>query len=94
MKTMKIKAYDAVISCDWLGDGASVLLGVVQDESEHENWWEHDSWADEKIYYYLTEEEMKALKVGDVLNDGEDFKILEIDKDEPTIYEVKYEEEA
>ena len=34
---------------------------------------------------------MANLKVGDVLNDGEDFTILEIDP-EPTIYEIEYDE--
>ena len=91
MPTVKIKAYDAVISCDWLGDDASVLLGVASDyECE---WWEYDDGLDSKIYYYLTEEEMANLKAGDVLNDGEDFTIVSIDKDNPSEYEINWEDE-
>jgi hypothetical protein len=37
---------------------------------------------------------MESLKAGDVLNDGEDFTIVEIDKDNPTIFEVNYELEG
>jgi hypothetical protein len=92
MKTMKIKAYDAVISCDWSGDGTSVLLGVAEDGHPEDAYF--DSWADKKIYFFLTEQEMQSLKAGDVLNDGEDFTILSIEKDDPTVYEVEYEEEA
>jgi hypothetical protein len=36
---------------------------------------------------------LDALKIGDVLNDGEDFTILEIDKENPHIFEVEYETE-
>jgi hypothetical protein len=92
MPTIKIKAYDAVISCDWLGDGASVLLGVAEDGHPEDAYF--DSWADEKIYFFLTGQEMESLKAGDVLNDGEDFTIVEIDKDNPTIFEVNYELEG
>ena len=88
MPTIKIKAYDAVINCDWLGNGASVLLGVA--EEGHPEDAHFDSWADEKIYFFLTEQEMQSLKVGDVLNDGEDFTIVQIDKVDPTIFEVEY----
>ena len=93
MPKLNIKAYNTVITCDWLGDNVSVLLGVVENENEHEDWWEYATGADEKIYYYLTEEEMQALKVGDVLNDGEDFTIVEIDKENPYIFNVEYEKE-
>ena len=92
MPKMNIKAYNAVITCDWLGDNASVLLGVVQEDHPEDAYY--DSWADEKIYFYLTEKEMQSLKVGDVLNDGEDFTIVEIDKDNPCIFDVEYGEES
>jgi hypothetical protein len=92
MPTMKIKAYDAVISCDWSGDGASVLLGVAEDGHPEDAYF--DSWADKKIYFFLTEQEMQSLKAGDVLNDGEDFTILSIEKDDPTVFEVNYELEG
>jgi len=85
---LKIKAYNAVIDCNWLGDGASILIGVV--EEGHPDCAHFDSDADSKIYYYLTEAEMAALKAGDVLNDGEDFTIVEIDKNDPNIFEVEY----
>jgi hypothetical protein len=88
MPTIKIKAYDAVISCDWLGDGASVLLGVAEEGHPEDAYF--DSWADEKIYFFLTEQEMQSLKAGDILNDGEDFTILSIEKDDPTVFEVEY----
>jgi hypothetical protein len=52
-----------------------------------------DTYADERIYFYLTAEEMDNLKVGDVLNDGEDFTIVEIDKNDPHVWEIEYEEE-
>lgn len=91
MPTMTIKGYDAVINCDWLGDGASILIGVIEEGHPDDVYF--DSFADERIYYYLTAEEMANLKVGDVLNDGEDFTIVEIDKDEPNIFEFEYEEE-
>lgn len=91
MPKFTIKAYHAVISCDWLGDGVEVLLGVEEDAPE--DWWESSYGLDEKIYYYLTEEEMADLKAGDVLNDGEDFTIVEIDKNDPQIFEIEYYEE-
>lgn len=93
MPKILIKAYDTVIQNEWYEDGASVLIGVAdRDDHPEEAFW---GWADEKIYFYLDPEEMANLKVGDVLNDGEDFTIVEIDKDNPHIYEVEYElEEA
>jgi hypothetical protein len=87
---MTIKGYDTVISSNWLGDGASVLIGVAEEGHPCEAYF--DSFADERIYFYLSEEEMANLKVGDVLNDGEDFTIVEIDKDEPHIFEIEYDE--
>jgi hypothetical protein len=91
MPTLKIKAYDAVIHNEWYEDGASVLIGVVDGDHPEEAYW---GWLDEKVYFYLDPEEMANLKVGDVLNDGEDFTIVEIDKDNPTIFEVNYELEG
>lgn len=88
MKTMKIQAYDVVIQNDWYEDGAAVLIGVAEEGHPDEAYW--DSWADEKIYFFLTADEFAALKVGDVLNDGEDFTIVEIDR-QPTTYEVEYD---
>ena len=90
MKTIKVTVYDTVIDCDWYGKETEVLLGVVSDADAE--WWEYADWLDSKVYFYLTEEEMANLKEGDVLNDGEDFKIISIDKDNPTTYEVQYEE--
>jgi hypothetical protein len=87
---MTIKGYHAVISSDWLGDGSAVLIGVVEDGHPCEAYFDSD--ADERIYFYLSEEELANLKVGDVLNDGEDFTIVEIDKDEPHIFEIEYDE--
>ena len=91
MAKMIIKAYDTVIENDWYEGGADVLIGVVQGEHPDEAYW--DCWADEKIYFYLDPEEFDALKVGDVLNDGEDFTVVEIDKDNPRIFEIEYNEE-
>ena len=91
MPKMIIKAYDTVIDSDWTGDGASVLIGVVEEGHPDEAYF--DTYADEKIYFYLTSEEMNNLKVGDVLNDGEDFTIVEIDKNDPHVWEIEYEEE-
>ena len=90
MRSMKIKAYEVVIQNEWYEDGANVLIGVVEDGHPEEAHWE--SYADDRIYFYLTAEEMANLKVGDVLNDGEDFTIVEIDP-EPSIYEIEYNEE-
>ena len=90
MRTMLIKGYDAVIDCNWLGDGASILIGVVEDGHPDDAYFDSD--ADSKIYYYLTAEEMTNLKVGDVLNDGEDFTIVSIDKDSPCTFWVEYDE--
>ena len=91
MKTMWIKGYDAVINCDWLGrNGASVLIGVVEEGHPDDAYIE--SWADGQIYFYLTSEEMANLKVGDVLNDGEDFTIVEIDKDNFHTFLIDYDE--
>jgi len=90
MRKMIIKAYETVIHNEWYEDGANVLIGVVEDGHPDEAHW--DSYADDKIYFYLTPDEMANLKVGDVLNDGEDFTIMEIDP-EPRIYEVEYNEE-
>ena len=47
MKTMKIKAYDTIISCDWLGENVQVLLGVEEEGHPMDACW--DSWVDEKI---------------------------------------------
>jgi len=85
-----IKAYETVIDCDWLGDGASVLIGVAEEGHPCEAYF--DSFADERIYFYLDEEEMANLKIGDVLNDGEDFKIVEINKEHPHVWEIEYDE--
>ena len=92
MPTMIIKAYETVIDSDWTGDGASVLIGVVEEGHPDEAYF--DTYADEKIYFYLDAEEMANLKVGDVLDDGEEFTIVSIDKDNPHIYEVEYELET
>jgi hypothetical protein len=91
MPKIIIKAYEIVIHNEWYEDGASVLIGVIEEGHPEEAYY--DSWADEKIYYFLSQEELNALKVGDVLNDGEDFTILEIDKKNPHIFEVEYETE-
>jgi hypothetical protein len=92
MPKMEIKAYEVFIKSEWYEDGASVLIGVVDGDHPEEAYW---GWLDEKVYFYLDPEELANLKVGDVLNDGEDFTIVEIDKDNPHFYEVNYElEEA
>ena len=91
MPKFTIKAYHATITCDWLGDNADVLLGVEVDAPD--DWWESSYGLDEKIYYYLTADEMADLKAGDVLNDGEDFTIVEIDKEDPQVFEIEYHEE-
>lgn len=90
-KTLKIRAYYAVISCDWLGENSEVTLGVIENEQDNENWWDNDLWIDQQIYYYFTPEDMENLKAGDIYNDGEDFKIVSIDKQNPTIYAIEYE---
>ena len=90
MPKMIIKGYDAVIHNDWYEDGASVLIGVAEEGHPEEAYY--DSWADERIYFFLTQDQMASLKVGDTLNDGEDFTIVEIDKENPHIFEVEYEE--
>jgi hypothetical protein len=87
MPKMEIKAYEVKIKSEWYDEGAYVLIGV-EDEG-HPDYAVWESHADERIYFYVSAEEMANLKVGDVLNDGEDFTILEIDP-EPTIYEVEY----
>lgn len=89
MPKMTIKAYETVIKCDWLGEDAQVLIGVEEEGHPDYACWE--SAVDEKIYFYISKEEMANLKVGDVLNDGEDFKIIDIDKENPIIFEVNYE---
>ena len=91
MLKFTIKAYSATITCDWLGDDVSVLLGVEIDAPD--DWWEDSYGLDEKIYFYLTQEEMDQLKAGDVLNDGEDFTIVEIDKENPQIFVLEYHED-
>jgi hypothetical protein len=91
MPKMEIKAYEVFIKSDFYDKGAYVLIGVAEEGHPYEAYW--DSYADQKIYFYLDPEEMANLKVCDVLNDGEDFTILEIDP-EFTIYEVQYELET
>jgi hypothetical protein len=91
MPKIIIKAYDTVIHNEWYEDGASVLIGVIEEGHPEDAYY--DNWADEKIYYFLSQKELDALKIGDVLNDGEDFTILEIDKENPHIFEVEYETE-
>jgi len=90
MRTMLIKGYHAIINSNWTGDGASILFGVVEDGHPDDVYF--DSEADSKIYFYLTAEELNNLKVGDVLNDGEDFTIVEIDKDDPCHFFIDYDE--
>jgi hypothetical protein len=91
MPKMEIKAYEVFIKSEWYEDGAYVLIGVEEDgHPEYASW---ECYADERIYFYVSAEEMANLKVGDVLNDGEYFTILEIDP-EPIIYEVDYELET
>lgn len=89
MPKMTIKAYETVINCDWLGEESQVLIGVEEEGHPEYACWE--SAVDEKIYFYLTADEMANLKVGDVLNDGEDFTIVDIDKDNPIIFEIEYD---
>ena len=89
MPQMIIKGYEATIQNDWYDKGASVLIGVV--EAEHPEEAFDQCWADERIYFYVPAEELANLKVGDVLNDGEDFTIVAIDKDNPHIFECDYE---
>ena len=91
MPTMKIKGYDTIINCDWLGDGVYVIIGV--EEEGHPEDAHFGTWVDEKIYYFLTAAELDNLKIGDVLNDGEDFTIVDIDKNNPHIWEIDYDEE-
>ena len=90
MPKLIIKAYDALIHSEWYDEGCNVLIGVVDDNLPQEA-YDADWWADEKIYYYLTNEEFAELKAGDVLNDGEDFTVTEIDKENPSIFEVEYD---
>ena len=87
MLKMQIKAYEVFIKSQFYDEGAYVLIGVAEEGHPYDAYW--DSYADARIYFYVSAEEMANLKVGDVLNDGEDFTILEIDP-EPTIYEVEY----
>ena len=61
MPKLIIKGYDCVIQNDWYEDGASVLIGVVEEGHPEEAYY--DSWADERIYFFLTQEEMDALEV-------------------------------
>lgn len=89
MPKIKITVYDAVIENDFYEGGANVLLGV--EEEGHPDYAVWESYVDTTIYYYLTPQEMADLKVGDVLNDGEDFTIVAIDKENPQIVEVEYE---
>ena len=90
MAKMKIWAYEAEIKSEFYEDGTTVLLGV--DEEGHPDYAVWECYADEKIYFYLSAEELANLKVGDVLNDGEDFTIMAIDKDNPHIFEIEYDE--
>ena len=87
---MLIKGFHAVINSDCTGDGASILFGVVEDGHPDDVYFDSD--ADSKIYFYLTAEELANLKVGDVLNDGEDFTIVEIDKDSFYSFWIEYDE--
>jgi hypothetical protein len=88
MNKMIIKAYETEIHNEWYEDGATVLIGVVEEGHPDEAYF--DSSADERIYFYITAEELENLKAGDVLNDGEDFTIIGIDKENPHIWEVEY----
>ena len=89
MPKMTIKIYETVIENSWYEGGATVYLGV--EEEGHPDYAVWECAVDETIYYYLTPQEMTDLKVGDVLNDGEDFTIVAIDKENPQIVEVEYE---
>ena len=91
MSKYTIRMYRAVITSDWLGENADTFFGV--EENAPEDWWEDYYGLDEKIYYYFTPEEFANLKAGDVCNDGEDFTIVEVDKENPQIFEIEYEED-
>ena len=50
MPTMKIKGYDTIINCDWLGDGVYVIIGVEEEghpEDAHFGTWV-DAWLSER----------------------------------------------
>jgi len=92
MNEFIVEAYAATIHNEWYEDGYDVLIGVVPNDLPQQA-YDGDWWADEKIYYYLNKDEFLALKVGDVLNDGEDFTVVKIDKVNPTIFKLNYEKE-
>ena len=93
MTKFTIKAYSAIIHSDWYDNGCSVLIGVVPDDLPVQA-WDTEWWADDRIYFYLSQSQFDAVKAGDVLNDGEDFTVTEIDKTDPQLFETEYEEEA
>jgi hypothetical protein len=84
MPKYNIYAYDAEVKLG--GETYSVLLGI--EEQGHPSHAYEDSWADSKIYYYMTDEELQTLKAGDELDEG--TILVSIDKDNETIYEVEY----
>ena len=87
MRKLIIKGYDATINAE--GEEYSVLIGVDEEGHPEEAYW--DTWVDHKIYYFLTAQELEEIQAGDLLAD-EDF-LVEIDKDNPHIFEVEYNEE-
>ena len=86
MKKYEVKVYSAVIKGDD-GEEMAVDIGVVDVGVPFEAYW--DSWIDPRMYFNMTAQELHELAVGDEIAEGD--ILIEIDKDNPSIWEAEYD---
>jgi hypothetical protein len=86
MKKYEVKVYSAVLKGDD-GQEMAVDIGVVDVGVPFEAYW--DSWIDSHMYFNMTAQELEELSVGDEVIDGD--ILVEIDKDNPSIWEAEYD---
>jgi len=88
MKKYKVKVYSAVVKEDD-GEEMAVDIGVVDVGVPFEAYW--DSWIDPRIYFNMSQSELDAVQIGDEIADA---TLMEIDKENPSILEAEYDEDA
>jgi hypothetical protein len=86
MKKYQVKVYSAVIKGDD-GEDLAVDIGVVDVGVPYQAYW--DSWIDPRIFFNMTAQEIEEISVGDEVCDGD--LLVEIDKDNPSIWEAEYD---
>lgn len=86
MRKYEVKVYHAVIKMDGEEEYA-VDIGVVEKGIPFEAYW--DSWIDPRMYFNMTAQELDEVEVGDEIAEGD--ILVEIDKENPSIWEAEYD---